>query len=221
MAIFGKLFLSNSTNLIAGPDPHAAICFIDRFGLYNVVFTRFVDPEKELSQLIDTESWSVAYNQLLKITKPIATEHEHDSHLKIIAEILLPNAKETYLAWLICCFVPWARAKITPAEIKALKPVLSAAGAAAREGIKADNETTKVVQGAALNVEDIEKTITSMTKELPPIEPSLKRKAPSVRREIQGKAIRRWGSQWRSSVMYALLVHISEAKDHSGAQSRI
>ena len=44
----------------------------------------------------------------------------------------------------------------------------------------------------------------------------LKRKQGAASREGQGQAIRAWGSHWRSSVMYALLVQVAETKTPTG-----
>lgn len=112
--------------------------------------------------------------------------------------------------------MPWARAVLTPAEKKAFKPVSSSAAAAAREGIKADNELRKAIEEAVTNIDDIDITKNLIVDELSLAASSLKRKDPSSSREIQGKAIRRWGAHWRSSVIYALLVQISEANDQAG-----
>lgn len=214
LLLFG--FVYAPINQTAGPDPYAAVCLIDRLKLYNIIFTRFTNHEQGSDELADTSSWNLAYDQLEKITKASPDSDDSSTPLVTIAKILLPTPKDQYLAWIVCCFVPWARKTLTSKEKKNFKPIISAAAAAAREGIKAENEIRKIVEGAAINIDDIDMTKNSMIHEIAPTTSKLKRKSPSVHREIQGKAIRRWGSQWRSSVMYALLVKIAEEIDPAG-----
>lgn len=181
-----------------------------------MIFTRFTNPEKGLDEIANTANWNLAYSQLNEIVKASTDSNDHSNPLNSIAKILLPNLKNTHLAWILCCFVPWARAVIHPPEKKTFKSISSAAAAAAREGIKADNEIRKVVEDAVSSLSDIDTTKNVVVDERSSTASNLKRKDTSMGREIQGKAIRRWGAQWRSSIMYALLIQISEAKDQAG-----
>lgn len=132
--------------------------------------------------------------------------------LHVVNRILLQEPEETYLAWILCCLVPLARATPEPLKNPKSKSLPTLAAMAAREGIKADNKITNTVEIAALSIQDIITTKDSFSNEAAISSLTLKRKHPVTNREAQGKAIRRWGFHWRSSVMYALLVQVMEAK---------
>ncbi len=113
------------------------------------------------------------------------------------------------MAWIVCCFVPWARIVNSLSKNTSPKFPQTLAAAAARQGIKAENKITKVIEDASLNLSDVITTRRSAIGwpdlALQPLE-----------RELHGKALLRWGSHWRSSVIFALLLEISEGKDQSG-----
>jgi len=119
--------------------------------------------------------------------------------LLLILEVLLPDSQHVYLAWLLCAFVPWARA--VPEASK--KPKAKAPPTVAVITLP-DIVTTREV------IKDQEDATTS----------PLKRKKYSALREAQGMAIRRWGVNWRSSVMYTFLVEVMETGEANG-MSRI
>lgn len=135
------------------------------------------------------------------------------SHLSATANILLRDPEDRYVAWMMSCFVPWARIQ-TP-TFNSKNPTHFAA-VAAREGIKADNKLTKIIKDAVLELESVIKmkdSVVSWTKSstLPP-----EMRDQSSIREIQGQTIRHWGPRWRSIAIYALLVQLSEVRDESG-----
>ncbi|KAL8765398.1 MAG: hypothetical protein Q9209_007504 [Squamulea sp. 1 TL-2023] len=81
---------------------------------------------------------------------------------------------------------------------------------AAREGIKAENSSVKLIENAAAHRGNIIAVKDQAIKERPSTTFPLKRKYEDISREEQGMAIRRWGSNWRCSVMYAILTEITE-----------
>lgn len=91
------------------------------------------------------------------------------------------------------------------------------AAKAAREGIRADNKSANVVEGAALNLFDVIKTKANPIEWSDPASTTLERNQLSDNRELHGKALIRWGSHWRSTVIFSLLVQITEAANPSGA----
>lgn len=216
VSIFFLSLLTFILNKLLGPDPHTAVRLIDELGLYNMIFTPFIEPEQTFIELADTENWHVAYNQLSEITQACGEGTNHCKSLNTIAKILLRDSEDLYIAWTLTCFIPWARATLTLGEKPKSKTLFSPAAVAAREGLKADNKITKIIDGAVANLDGIEKMRELIIDEIDLAKSTLKRKDPSTTRETQGKAIRRWGSSWRSCVMYAILVHVTEAKDRVG-----
>lgn len=130
--------------------------------------------------------------------------------ITVISRILLReplDCEEVFLAWIVCCFIPYARSAKSPSS----KFPRTLAAAAAREGIKTDNKTTKIIEEASIHLPDV-----IMTRELVISRPEI---AQPSSRELFGKALLRWGAHWRSIVIFALLVEITEAKDDSGIMS--
>ena len=162
---------------------------------------------------VDTQKWQCAYDSLRGLANADYEDTESSSHSSLIATILLRDSEDRYLAWMMSCFVPWARVK-NP-TFNSRSPTNSAA-VVAREGIKTDNKLTKVIKDAVLEIESVVKmkdSIVSWTKssKLP-----VEMRDQSSIRETQGQAIRHWGSRWRSIAIYALLVQLSEVRDESG-----
>ena len=179
-------------------------------GLYNTIFT---NPNADTYERVDTNSWQFAYNSLQELVNTDSESNESSSHLSIAAEILLRDSEDRYLAWMMSCFVPWARVEKPTLNSKNLTTL---AAIAAREGIKADNKLTKIIENAVLKLESVIKMkdyVVCWTKssKLP-----LEMRDQSSIREIQGQAVRHWGPHWRSIAIYALLVQLSEVRDESG-----
>lgn len=194
-----------------------ALRLIDRLGLYNTIFT---NPTLEHFVLVGTENWALAYNQLLAIIQAASYKDDVSGSLRLILEILLPDSQYVYLAWLLCAFVPWARAVPKAPEKAKAKTPPTVAATVAREAIKANNIETKVVENAVISLPDVVTTREVVNDQEDATTSPQKRKSYSALREAQGMAIRRWGANWRSTVMYALLVEVMETKEVNG-RSRI
>lgn len=138
------------------------------------------------------------------------------SSLQIIARTLIRDSDDSYLAWVLACFNPWAREIRKPLQPPKLKKLPSLASVAAREGIKADNKLCKLVDGAVSHLPEIVAIKDSFNNRGPTTTSPLKRKQGATSRETQGQAIRHWGSQWRSSVMYSLLTQVAEGETDTG-----
>lgn len=205
-----SVFNVSFPDLVSGPDPHAALVLIDRLDLYNTIFT---NPKGAMDTHVDTKNWHLAYDSLRDLENFDLKEYGKSPHLHTIAEVLLRGPEDLYLAWTLSCFVPWARAGV-PAPSSKRSTTLAAV--AAREGVKADNKLVKTVNDAVLELDHVIKMKDSAIPEATSsTSPSEKKDQPSIR-EFLGKAVRHWGLHWRSIVMYALLVQLSEAKDESG-----
>lgn len=212
----------HSLPFLKGPCPHRALSLVDRLGLYNDVFT---DPTNADCKLVDTANWHRAYNQLRDIIsagsegsalpepKGSALPRPGESALpkieKTIGSILLRSPEDLYNAWILTCFVPWAREPSKPPQ-RSSKGPMTAAGLVAREGIKAENKIYKLVDDAVSHLQDI-------VEKKDAVRHKNQTKSPESQREMQGMAIRKWRSNWRSSVVYALLTEVSETKTETAS----
>ena len=128
---------------------------------------------------------------------------------------MLRDPEDVFLAWILACFVPWARAQAKSSKNPTSKQPPSPASLAAREGIKADNKICKIVDDAVHSLQEIialkDTYITNSTTD----ENSRKRKLCTDDRVIHGQAIRRWGHHWRCNVVYACLLQVSEVGSSS------
>ncbi len=205
-----------SLSLLEGPSPHRALSLIDRLGLYNEVFT---DPSNADCKLVDTADWHRAYDLLWAMVKAGSEAAEFPESFKLICSILLRTPEDIYHAWLLTCFVPWAREPPKFAQRSPKRP-MTAASLAAREGIKAENKICKLVDDAAFYLQEIVENKDTFNYGEPTTTLPLKQEqgtSAEIQRETQGLAIRKWGSNWRSSVMYALLTEVVETKTDSRA----
>lgn len=188
------------TKMMKGPHPHTALCLIDRLGLYDDIFTNPTDPEWVS---VCTTQWKRAYDQLLEITRASLAGAQSSTSLGKISSVLLRDEDDTFSAWMLACFVPFAEIAARTPESSKSKRLSHPAILAAREGIKADNKIRTIVDNAISQREEIFR---------------IKDEASSSR-ESQGQAIRRWGTNWRSSVLYALLTEVTRTESLTEKQS--
>jgi len=202
------------TKMLKGPNPYESLKLIDALGLYNDIFTQPTDPQ---CTTVETGHWHRAYNLLCRLMDRVqASSDEEKADPHICAQILLRNSDDEFFAWMLVCFTPWAKEQSKSPKKQTTKRLPSSACIAAREGIKADNRVSNAVDDAVAHRHEIIAMKEAVMEEEKPRPSSLKRKQEADLRVAQGLAIRRWGSHWRSSVMYALLVQVSEADLESG-----
>ncbi|KAI4743630.1 poly A polymerase C-terminal region-like protein [Aureobasidium sp. EXF-12298] len=181
--------------MLRGPDPLMALNLIDQLTLY---FTIFSDPAQDQTKVFtpDIDNWSFVINFVQEI---LASKTNN---------ILIRDAEEKYLIWLLSAIVPYRDAPSPPA-IEGKKPPPPVATTVAREGIKATNNVCNVITNSIKNHSEISMMVSD----------SNGRKRPA--REDLGMAIRRWGSTWRSQTAFALLVNVADepsaAKSHLSA----
>lgn len=195
-----------------------ALSLIDRLGLYNVVFTNSIDTE---CANVDTAPWSRTYDQLSAMIRANLGDPDASTAMATISRILLHHPDDVFLAWMIVCFVPWAKESSKPSKTPTSKRVPSPASLAAREGIKADNKVCKIVDNAVRDLQEIVMLKDSVINDDPITTSPLKRKMSTKDRASQGQAIRRWGIHWRSSVLFALLTETSKTESPTGKQHTI
>jgi len=186
---------------LRGPDPHDAMRLVYDLGLY---FTIFSDPTVEDSKhhRPDTEGTIALIDELKSLL-------DGGSDLP---ELLVRDADERYMAWLLTAIVPYRDApqpEAPEAGRKALPPIPTGV---TREGIKATNKICDIVTSSVRNLNEITRLVDGVDAQ--------KRRAQKTpgsddlaARDTLGMAVRRWGPTWRSQVMYALLVELVEHRD--------
>ena len=208
-----------SLTLLKGPGPHRALSLIDHLGLYNEIFTNPADADRKL---VDTAHWHRAYDLLWAINKAASEGAAQPKSFKTIHSILLRNPQDLYQAWLLACFVPWASEPSISSQRLSKRP-MTAAGLAAREGIKAESKIYRLVDDAASCFQEIVENKDAFNckdhKKDQIVNVPLNWKQGASQREMQGLAIRRWGANWRGGVIYALLAEIAEKKTETESQA--
>ncbi|KEQ65792.1 poly A polymerase C-terminal region-like protein [Aureobasidium melanogenum CBS 110374] len=170
--------------MLRGPDPLMALNLIDQLTLYSTIFS---DPAQDQTKVFtpDVDNWSFVVNFVQEI---LASKS---------SDILVRDAEERYLIWLLSAIVPYKDAPSPPA-IEGKKPPPPVATTVAREGIKATNNVCNVITSSIKNHSEVSMMVSD----------SNGRKRPA--REDLGMAIRRWGSTWRSQTAFALLVNVAD-----------
>jgi tRNA nucleotidyltransferase (CCA-adding enzyme) len=184
--------------MLRGPDPLMALELIDRLGLYGTIFT---DPTRTLQFEPETEYFSTAY----KLVNSLIREKDF-SIPTIISQTLAPGAEEQYLAWVCATVMPWADAPTVPHQKPLQRPYYTAY-LVAREGFKAPNKVSEVIAAAHSNGEEIRSIIERCSNQL--------RRSNSTRdgddvtsRDALGMAVRRWGSTWRTQVLFNFIYEV-------------
>ncbi|KAI9859531.1 MAG: CCA tRNA nucleotidyltransferase, mitochondrial [Trichoglossum hirsutum] len=196
--------------ILKGKDPFRALVLIDRLGLYNTIFT---DPENNLTLVPDLSCWQQTYRFLHKILYRVDQNFNSAADLcSKIQSILIRTADEAYLAWLLAALTPWANLQALPMSKSGKKKLQPMAAIVAREGLKVNNKVFEVITGACGNSEEIIKNITEL-KSLLENDDSSSERNDSIDRGALGMAIRRWGSNWRSHVLFSLLLDLKRIGD--------
>jgi tRNA nucleotidyltransferase (CCA-adding enzyme) len=186
---------------LRGPDPHDAMRLVYELGLY---FTIFSDPTVE-----DSKHYRPETEGTIALIDELKTLLDSGNDLP---ELLIRDADERYMAWLLTAIVPYRDAPQPEApEANRKAPPFIATGVA-REGIKATNKVCDVVTASVRSVNEITRLVDGVDMQ--------KRRAQKTSgsedltaRDTLGMAVRRWGPTWRSQVMYALLVELAEHRD--------
>ncbi|CAL8577139.1 CCA tRNA nucleotidyltransferase, mitochondrial [Xanthoria parietina] len=195
------------TKMLRGPNPRQALHLIDRLGLYKTIFT--IPGSESSPPGTALSNWQKAYDELQTMVNVESEDFDGQNAMVIVKSILFNKSEEVYPMWLLCAFVPWARlGRPAPKKPGGVAPTL--AKMSAQEGIKADNDSAKLIDNAASHLESIIQARHAVIKEESTTNP-LKRKQDDVSRQEQGLFIREWGSNWRCSVMYAILTEITES----------
>ena len=192
-----------------GANPGMALRLIDELGLYNNIFA---NPEARTADIADTRHWYRAYDFLIAIVGCHTQSKDPGKSFEGLGRLLLRDSEDLYHAWLLCAFVPWARRPAPSSERRASKRPRSLAGFSAREGIKVENNVLSIVEDAVQYLQEIIEMREQWALDTQSRTTRTEEEIKAADRPIYGKAIRRWGTYWRSYVMYAMLVQISESE---------
>ncbi|KAJ4379881.1 CCA tRNA nucleotidyltransferase, mitochondrial [Didymella sp. IMI 355093] len=182
--------------MLKGPRPRMALELINRFGLYRTVFT---DPTRELPAEPDTSLFQPAFRFVDSVV-------QGDSKDSVIADHLLRNADEQYLAWICATMMPWVDAPTVPHQKPLQRPYFSAY-LVAREGWKAPNKVCDVVAASLSNSEEIRSLVAQCAKGLQRPD-TINPTSDATARDTLGMAVRRWGSTWRTQVLFNLTYEV-------------
>lgn len=150
--------------ILRGPDPHTGLTLINDLGLYSTVFA---DPTKDDSP--DFSKAQAAYDALQHIL----------AHRSGLCLALRPKEHQD-LSWLLAVYVPW----YSHGSKRATQ--------AAREGIRATNTMSKVLDDAISSRQAIDTAVQQVERG-------------TATRGSVGMLLRGLKAQWRSHVLYALL----------------
>jgi tRNA nucleotidyltransferase (CCA-adding enzyme) len=187
---------------LRGPDPHDAMRLVYELGLY---FTIFSDPTVEDSKHYrpDTEGTVALIDELKSLLNSGSD----------LPELLVRDADERHLAWMMTAVVPYRDAPLPEAPEPGRKAPPPIPTGVTREGIKATNKVCDVVTSSVRNLNEITRLVDGVDTQ--------KRRAQKTpgsedltARDTLGMAVRRWGPTWRSQVMYALLVELVDHRDN-------
>jgi tRNA nucleotidyltransferase (CCA-adding enzyme) len=183
--------------MLKGPRPLMALELISRFGLYRTVFT---DPTRELPTDPDTDLFKPAYHFVESVV-----EGTSDTPA-IISTTLLRDADEKYLAWICATVMPWADAPTVPHHKPTQRPFFTGY-LVAREGFKAPNKVCDVIAASLGHGDEIRNMVSQCARGLrrpDTVNPS----NDATGRDVLGMALRRWGSTWRTQVLFNLVYEV-------------
>lgn len=183
---------------LQGPDPHEALRLIFDLDLYETIFS---DPSLGTADQYtpDTEGWKVIIDAVSEI---ITSEG-------VLAENLTRDAEERYIAWQLAAMVPYRDAP-QPQSAPGKKALPAVAVTVAKEGFKATNKISDVIGASVRNQPEISDIVDKLYERKRRPDKQFEGAEDVTARDFLGMAIRRWGSSWRSQMLYSLLVEISD-----------
>jgi tRNA nucleotidyltransferase (CCA-adding enzyme) len=199
-----------------GKDPFKALMLIDRLGLYDTIFT---DPANAIRTTPDLNCWQQTYRFLCSA---LCLTDQDTSSLTVsrsmIQSILIRDAEEAYLGWLLASLTPWAIHQAPPTGKPGRKKIQPMAAVVAREGLKVNNKILEVITGACTNWEEISKLVINW-KYSPKEEDTRSGIIDRTDRSVLGMSIRRWGFNWRYHVLFALLLDLKRVGNNTQGSS--
>ncbi|KAK4574883.1 CCA tRNA nucleotidyltransferase, mitochondrial [Recurvomyces mirabilis] len=193
---------------LRGPDPHEALRLVFDLGLYDTIFSTPEVVEAD-HYAPDTDGWKVMIDTLEEVTK---SEQP-------LAEVLVRDVEERYMAWQLSALVPYRDAPQPESTVPGRKAPPMVIERVAREGIKATNKVTDVLVASVRNQEEISTLVDRLQDRKRRPDKAFTGEDASAR-DILGMAIRRWGTSWRSQVIYSFLVEVVENQGSVEATAR-
>ena len=189
---------------------------IDRLGLYTTVFT---DPTRRDVLAPDTTHWKDAYDCAQSLMQDVnaagSADHAANSSTFTLRSTLIRHPHEAYAAWILAALTPWSSVPTSlPAKPSGMaQPPLPAL--VAREGIKADNRLLSIIKGAFKDTEEVSQIKDKVVSQ----KKTGGAEGDSLGRDDLGMALRRWGVNWRSHVILAILLEAMQ-KSKNGESGR-
>lgn len=183
-----------------GPDPHEALRQVFDLDLYETIFC---DPTVAPSEHYrpDTDGWEIVIDTLRYVL----------DEERPLADILVREPEERYLAWQLAALVPYRDAPEPEPAAPGRRPPPPVAVTIAKEGIKATNKVSEVILAAVRNQGEIASFVDKLSERKRRPDKAGEGEDPTAR-DILGMAVRRWGASWRSQVMYSFLVDVVESQ---------
>nr|POF03491.1 cca trna nucleotidyltransferase, mitochondrial [Quercus suber] len=185
---------------LRGPDPHEALRLVFQLGLYETIFS---DPTVAAADQYtpDTIGWQAAIDTLEDL---ISADRN-------VAQLLIRDPEERFMAWQLLAFVPYRDAPQTNAP-PGRKPPPPVATSVAREGVKATNRVCDVVSAAVRNQSHIAHLVDQLYQQQRRPDQQ-KGGEDATARDTIGMAIRKWGPTWRSQVVFSFLAEVMEGAE--------
>ncbi|CRG83671.1 hypothetical protein PISL3812_01026 [Talaromyces islandicus] len=190
--------------MLRGPNPATALRHIDTLSLYSTIFANLKDEVQA-----DTSSWSLVYDGFDRIAHPADNADDLCQKTKHVHDILLRDETDTYHAWIVAAFSPWALVPARHVKSKAEKPpVVARAAEVARDNLRSDNKTICILKDSV-----------GYFRELKSLKDSfIAGEIPGTKSEIRqrvGLSIRSWKKDWRMVAVMALLQEIMAGAEFS------
>ena len=174
----------------------------------------FTDPTESVN--VSTEGWARAYEGLREVLHSTNRGSEGSKEFQLISTILLRNKEDIYRAWILCAFVPWTRIPLQTGQDSGNRMAPSAAARVARNGLKADNKLCKVIEDAVYRMDEISTSKDRCDNSVELSGSPLKRKQKPISRGKAAMSVYTWGSNWRCSVIFALLTQFMNSETEGG-----
>ncbi|KAK3684389.1 CCA tRNA nucleotidyltransferase, mitochondrial [Vermiconidia calcicola] len=186
---------------LRGPDPHEALRLMFDLDLYETIFS---DPTVDAADHYEpnTEGWQA-------VTRMVRDVLDTGSAL---AEILIRDREERFYTWQLAALVPYNDAPLPEPPEPGRRSPPPIAASIAREGIKSTNKVCDIIAASVRNVSEISSYVDKLYMQKRQPDKKVEGEDASAR-DVLGMAIRRWGSSWRSQVMYSMLVEVASSGD--------
>ncbi|KAH8696710.1 ATP :tRNA-specific tRNA nucleotidyltransferase [Talaromyces proteolyticus] len=190
--------------MLRGPDPKSALKFIDSLSLYSTIFANQRDDTNTT-----TDSWHLVYDAFDKIARPSETSDDISQRTKHVHDILIRDENDTYHAWLVAAFAPWALVPARETKFKSEKPpVIVRAAEVARDNLRSENKVVSLLKDSVSHFEEMRIFKNNL------ISNAIPGTAPEVRQHV-GLTIRSWRKDWRMIAVMALLQEIMAGAEFS------